>query len=88
MGHAGGNENTGIYVSNSSVAGCTITSEGGDNKIGNILGTNGVGDTELIAVTFSVNTLNGNSSNNNYYGRTAFNGVGSLTIDNDPVAEP
>lgn len=87
MGHAGGNEKTKIYVSNSSVAGCTITSKGGDNKIGNILGTNGVGDTELTAVAFSGNTLNGDSSKNNYYGRTAFGEAGSLTIDNTPVAE-
>ena len=82
MGHAGQDGKTKIDVSDSSVTGCTITSDnGGDNKIGNILGTNGVGDTTLTTVTFSGNTLNGNSSKNNYYGRTEFGTTGSLTID-------
>ena len=85
IGHAGGNKNTEISVSNSSVTGCTITSDnGGDNKIGNILGTNGVGKTTLTTVTFSGNTLNGNSSDK-YCGRTAFDKDGSLTIDTVPV---
>ena len=79
IGHAGGNGNTKIYVSDSFVTGCTISSEDGDDRIGNILGTNGIGQTELTSVTFSGNTLNGNSSDK-YCGRDAFGETGSLTI--------
>ena len=87
MGHAGGNSNTKINVSDSSVIGCTISSIEGDDKIGNILGTNGVGDTILTNVTFSNNTLNRDFSNTKVYGRTVFNEDGSLTIDGIPVTE-
>ena len=87
MGHAGGNSNTKINVSDSSVIGRTISSIEGDDKIGNILGTNGVGDTILTNVTFSNNTLNRDFSNTKVYGRTVFNEDGSLTIDGIPVTE-
>ena len=91
MGHAGGNSNTEVNVLDSSVTGCIIQNdELNSTKAGNILGTNGVGDTTLTRVTFSGNTVKsgGVENNDGVYGRLAFNEDGSLTIGDDPVMEP
>ena len=92
MGHAGGDSNTEINVSNASVTDClisTINVKGEDGvKAGNILGTNGVGDTTLTNVTYSGNTVTNNGeSNNEVYGRLVFKGEGSLTIDGKSITE-
>lgn len=89
MGHVGGNSNTEVNVLDSSVTGCTIENESSTMKSGNILGTNGVGDTTLTRVTFSGNTVKsgGVENNDGVYGRLAFSSDGSLTIDDNPVNE-
>lgn len=92
MGHAGGDLNTEINVSNASVTDClisTINVKDEDGvKAGNILGTNGVGDTTLTNVTYSGNTVTNNGeSNYKVYGRLVFKGEGSLTIDGDSITE-
>lgn len=93
MGHAGGNPNTEINVSNTSVTNCTITTTGA-NKAGNILGTNNVATTTLTNVTYSGNTVKAaNVENKKAYGRLAFvenkdgSISGSLTIDGKPITE-
>ena len=88
MGHAGGNKDTTITVTDTVVTNCTIkTVNTGDSiKAGSVLGTNGIGDVTLtgVAVTNTTVTDDGVSSDR-YYGRLEFNGVGSLTIDDTPV---
>lgn len=93
MGHAGGNPNTEINVSNTSVTNCTITTTGA-NKAGNILGTNNVATTTLTNVTYSGNIVKAaNVENKKAYGRLAFvenkdgSISGSLTIDGKPITE-
>ena len=84
MGHAGGNENTTITVTDTVVTNCTITTETTSAKAGAVLGTNGVGAVTLKNVKYDEgNTVSyGNTPNNDRaYGRLVFNGVGSLTID-------
>lgn len=92
MGHAGGNPNTKITVTDTVVTGCTITTEntGGSIKAGSVLGTNGVGDVTLTGVTETDNKVTNNGvSNDKPYGRLEFgeNKDGSLTIDGDSVLE-
>ena len=92
MGHAGGNKDTTITVTDTTVTGCTITTEntGGSIKAGSVLGTNGVGDVTLTGVTETDNKVTNNGvSNDRYYGRLEFgeNNDGSLTIDGEPVTE-
>ena len=91
MGHAGGNKDTTITVTDTTVTGCTITTENtASAKAGAVLGTNGVGDVTLENVKYDDgNTVSyGNTTNNDRaYGRLVFNGVGSLTIDGDSVLE-
>ena len=78
IGHAGANLNTKVNVYGSSVTGCTIISEGGDNKIGNILGTNNQATTTMTGISCNDNTLNGIASDK-IYGR--LEGSGTLTIE-------
>ncbi len=91
MGHAGGNENSEISVTNTTVAGCSITTKNTTSaKAGAVLGTNGVGDVTLEDVKYDEgNTVSyGDTLNNDRaYGRLVFNGVGSLTIDGTQVTE-
>ena len=90
MGHAGGNEKSEITVTDTTVTGCTITTDTTSAKAGAVLGTNGVGDVTLENVKYDDgNTVSyGNTPNNGRpYGRLVFNGVGSLTIDGEPVTE-
>lgn len=90
MGHAGGNEKTFINVKNTNISGCTITSNGNGDviKSGNVMGTNGVGQTTLEKVTFDNNTVTSDDTPvSREYGRLAFAGAGSLTIDGKKITE-
>ena len=96
MGHAGGNKDTTITVTDTTVTGCTITTEntGGSIKAGSVLGTNGVGDVTLTNVTAPGTTVaNNDESNDKPYGRLAFvknddgSWTGSLTIDGTKITE-
>lgn len=90
MGHAGGNEKTFINVKNTNISGCTITSNGNGDviKAGNVMGTNGVGQTTLEKVTFDNNTVTSDDTPvSREYGRLAFAGAGSLTIDGKKITE-
>ena len=90
MGHAGGNEKTFINVKNTNISGCTITSNGNGDviKAGNVMGTNGVGQTTLEKVTFDNNTVTSDDTPvSREYGRLAFAGDGSLTIDGKEITE-
>ena len=90
MGHAGGNEKTFINVKNTNISGCTITSNGNGDviKSGNVMGTNGVGQTTLEKVTFDNNTVTSDDTPvSREYGRLAFAGAGSLTIDGKEITE-
>ena len=91
MGHAGGNPNTKITVTDAVVTGCTITTENTTSaKAGAVLGTNGVGDVTLENVKYDEgNTVSYGTTLNNdrAYGRLVFNDDGSLTIDGVPVLE-
>lgn len=91
MGHAGGNPNTKITVTDTVVTGCTITTENTTSaKAGALLGTNGEGDVKLENVKYDEgNTVSYGTTLNNdrAYGRLVFNDDGSLTIDGVPVLE-
>lgn len=91
IGHAGGNKNTIVNVLDSSVTGCTIISKenNGVIKAGNVLGTNGVGDTVLKNVTFENNNVKSDGIDvDKAYGRLEFgtNNDGSLTIDDVQIS--
>ena len=92
MGHAGGDKDTAITVENTKVIDCEITSTGnkeGDIKAGNILGTNGIGDTVLKNVTFENNDVTSDDTVvTEAYGRLEFgtNNDGSLTIDDVKIS--
>lgn len=93
IGHAGGNPNTEVNVSNTSVTNCEIITTG-TNKAGNILGTNNSADTTLTNVTYSGNIVKAaDVENKKAYGRLAFvenkdgSISGSLTIDGKPITE-
>lgn len=89
MGHAGGNEKTFINVKNTNISGCTITSNGNGDviKSGNVMGTNGVGQTTLEKVTFDNTVTSDDTPVSREYGRLAFAGAGSLTIDGKKITE-
>lgn len=90
MGHAGGDKDTFITVKNTNVNGCTITSteNGTVIKAGHVMGTNGVGKTTLEKVTFDNNTVTSDDTPvSREYGRLAFAGDGSLTIDGKEITE-
>lgn len=96
MGHAGGNKDTTITVTDTVVTNCTIeTVNTGDSiKAGSVLGTNGVGDVTLTNVTAPGTTVaNNDESNDKPYGRLAFvknddgSWTGSLTIDGTKITE-
>ncbi len=78
IGHAGANPATYTTIKN-----CIIKDNkllGGSGKTGVILGTANVGKVTVSGCTMSGNTVNGTASDA-VYGRTVFNGTGSLTID-------
>lgn len=90
MGHAGGDKDTFITVKNTNVNNCTITSteNGTVIKAGHVMGTNGVGQTTLEKVTFDNNTVTSDDTPvSREYGRLAFAGAGSLTIDGKKITE-
>ena len=86
LGHAGANPNTNVYVSDSSVIGCTFTSIGGKEKTGILLGTNNQATTVMTNITYSDNTLNGTDPDK-LYGRLLYAGTGSLTINGTSFTE-
>lgn len=89
MGHAGGDKDTFITVKNTNVNGCTITSteNGTVIKAGHVMGTNGVGQTTLEKVTFDNTVTSDDTPVSREYGRLAFAGAGSLTIDGKKITE-
>ncbi len=94
-GHAGANPATFSTIENCKVINCQLVSNDDSYRVGGIVGTANVGQVVINnctvdAATTMVQNNNGTeiprpTGQSNLYGRVAFAGVGSLTIDGMPV---